>query len=230
MKDVDVSKTAFRTRYGHFEFLVMPFGLTNAPTAFMDLMNRVFQPYLDQFVVVFIDDILVYSKDVHEHEQHLRIVLQILREKQLFAKLRKCDFWLKEVSFIGHIVFAEGIRVNPAKIEAVVSWKLPRNVTEVRSFLGLVGYYRRFVKGFSVIASLLTKLLRKRVKFEWDDKCQSSLEQLKKILVKAPVLTQPTLGREYAMYSVASKIGLACVLMQDGKVVAYASRQLKPHE
>ena len=230
VKDVDVLKTAFRTRYGHFEFLVMPFGLTNAPTAFMDLMNRVFQPYLDQFVVVFIDDILVYSKDAHEHEQHSRIVLQILREKQLFAKLRKCDFWLKEVSFIGHIVFAEGIRVNPAKIEAAVSYKLPQNVTEVRSFLGLAGYYRRFVKGFSVITSLLTKLLRKRVKFEWDDKCQLSLEQLKKILVKAPVLTQPTLGREYAMYSVASKIGLACVLIQDGKVVAYASRQLKPHE
>ena len=173
MKDVDVPKTAFRTRYGHYEFLVMPFGLTNAPDAFMDLMNRVFQPYLDQFVVVFIDDILVYSKDAQEHEQHLRIVLQIMREKQLFAKLRKCDFWLKEVSFLGHIVSAEGIRVNLAKIEAVVSWKPPRNVTEVRSFLGLAGYYRRFVNGFFVIASSLTKLLRKRVKFQWDDKCHT---------------------------------------------------------
>ena len=121
MKDVDVPKTAFRTRYGHYEFLVMPFGLTNAPAAFIDLMNRVFQLYLDQFVVVFIDDILVYSKDAQEHEQHLRIVLQILREKQLFAKLRKCDFWLKEVPFLGHIVYVEGIRVDPIKIEAVVS-------------------------------------------------------------------------------------------------------------
>ena len=117
---------------------------------------------------------------------------------------------------------AKGIRVDPAKIEAIVSWKPPRNVTEVRSFLGLVGYYRRFVKGFSIIASLLTKLLRKEVKFEWDDKCQSSFDQLKKILVEAPVLTQPTLGREYAMYNYASRIGLRCVLMQDGKVVAYA--------
>ena len=200
MKDVDVPKTTFRTRYGHYEFLVMPFGLTNAPAAFMDLMNRVFQLYLDQFVVVFIDDILVYSKDAQEHEQHLRIVLQILREKQLFAKLRKCDFWLKEVPFLGHIVYVEGIRVDPVKIEAVVSWKPPRNVTEVRSFLGLAGYYRRFVKGFSVIASSLTKLLRKGLKFEWDDKCQSNFEQLKKILVEAPVLTLLTSGREYAIY------------------------------
>ena len=148
----------------------------------------------------------------------------------MFAKLRKCDFWLKEVSYLGHIVFAEGIRVDPTKIEEVVSWKPPRNVTEVRSFLGLAGYYRRFVKGFSIIASLLTNLLRKWVKFEWDDKCQSRFEQLKKILVEAPVLTQPTSGREYAMYSDASKFGLGCVLMQDGKLVTYASRQLKPHE
>ena len=171
MKDVDVLKTAFRTRYGHYEFLVRPFGLTNASAAFMDLMNRVFHPYLDQFVVVFIDDILVYSKDAQDHEQHLRMVLQILREKKLFAKLSKCEFWLNEVSVLGYIVYVEGIRVDPTKIEAIVNWKPPRNVTEVRSFLGLAGYYRRFVKGFSVIASSLTKLLRKGVKFEWDNKC-----------------------------------------------------------
>ena len=117
MKDVDVPKTTFRTRYGHYEFLVMPFGLTNAPAAFMDLMNRVFRPYLDQFVVVFIDDILVYSRDEQEHEQHLKIVLQTLREKKLYAKLSKCDFWLKEISFLGHIVFAEGIRVDPVRLK-----------------------------------------------------------------------------------------------------------------
>ena len=118
-------KTAFRTRYGHYEFLVMPFGLTNALATFMDLMNKVFRPYVDQFVVVFIDDILVYSKDAQEHEQHLKIVLQTLREKKLHAKLRKCDFWLKEVSFLGHVVSAEGIRVDPTNIEAIVNWKPP---------------------------------------------------------------------------------------------------------
>ena len=187
MKDVDVPKTTFRTRYSHYEFLVMPFGLTNAPTAFMDLMNRVFRPYLDQFVVVFIDDILVYSRDEQEHEQHLKIVLQTLREKKLYAKHSKCDFWLKEVSFLGHIVSGEGIRVYPVKIEAVVNWKPPQSVTEVRSFLGLARYYRRFVKGFSIIVSPLTKLLRKGVKFEWSDKCQNSFEQLKEMLVKAPL-------------------------------------------
>ena len=148
----------------------MPFGLTNSSAAFMDLMNRVFHPHLDQFVVVFIDDIQVHSKDAQEHEQHLRLPLQILREKQLFAKLSKCDFWLKEVSSLGHIVSVGGIRVDPAKIKAVVSWKPPRNITEVRSFLGLAGYYRQFVKEFSIIAYSLTKLLRKGVKFEWDDK------------------------------------------------------------
>ena len=209
IKEVDVPKTALRTRYGNYEFLVMPFGLTNAPAAFMDLMNRVF----DQFVVVFIDDILVYFKDAHDHEHHLRIVLQILRENQLFAKLSKCDFWLKEVSFLGHIVSAEGIRVDPMKIEAVMNWKPPRNVTEVRSFLGLAGYYRIFVQGFSVIASSLTRLLQKGVKFEWDDKCQSIFERLKEILVEAPMLIQPTLGRDYTMYNDTSRIGLGCVLM-----------------
>ena len=203
----------------------MPFGLTNALAAFMDLMNRVFHPYLDQFVVVFIDDILEYSKDAQEHEHHLRIVLQTLRENQLFEKSSKCDFWLKEVSFlVGHIVSVEGIRVDPVKIKAIMNWKPPRSVIEVRSFLDLAGYYWRFIQGFSVIASLLTRLLRKGVKFEWDDKCQSSFERLKGILVEAPVLIQPTSGRDYTLYSDASRIGLGCVLMQDGKVVAYASR------
>ena len=213
VKEVDVPKTAFRTRYGHYEFLVMPFGLTNAPATFMDLMNRIFRPYVDQFVVVFINDILVYSKDAQEHEQHLRIVLETLREKKLYAKLSKCDFWLKEFSFLGHIVSVEGIRVDPTKIEAVVNWKPPQNVTEVRSFLGLADYYRRFVRGFSVIASPLTKLLRKGIKFEWTEKCQDSFEQLKGMLVEAPVLTQPTSGKEYTLYSDASGIGFGCVLM-----------------
>ena len=148
----------------------------------------------------------------------------------MYAKLRKCDFWLKEVSFLGHIVSSEGIRVDNAKVEAVMNWKPPRSVTNVRSFLGLVGYYRRFVKGFSIIASPLTKLHRKGIKFECTDKCQDSLEHLKEMLVEAPVLTQLTPSKEYTLYSDASRIGLDCVLMKDGNVVAYASRQLKSHE
>ena len=230
IKDVDVHKTAFRTRYGHYEFLVMSFGLTNAPAAFMDLMNRVFRPYVDQFVVVLIDDILVYSQDRESHDAHLRVVLETLRKEQLYAKLSKCEFWLNEVSFLGHIVSKEGIRVDPKKIEVIVEWKPPRNVTKIRSFLGLAGYYRRFVKGFSMTAAPMTRLLQKNVKHEWSEKCQRSFDKLKAFLTEAPVLTQPTCGREYVIFSDASLNGLGCVLMQEGKVVAYASRQLKPHE
>ncbi|KAA3460519.1 DNA/RNA polymerases superfamily protein [Gossypium australe] len=230
VKEADIHKTAFRTRYGHYEFLVMPFGLTNAPAAFMDMMNRVFQQYLDQFVVVFIDDILVYSRTEEEHDAHLRVVLQILREKQLYAKFSKCEFWLREVTFLGHVVSAEGIRVDPRKIEAVLDWKPPRSVAEIRSFLGLAGYYRRFVEGFSLIAAPMTKLLRKEVPFVWTEKQQESFDKLKKILTEAPVLIQPEAGKEFTVYCDASHTGLGCVLMQEGKVVAYASLQLRPHE
>jgi hypothetical protein len=159
----DVPRTAFRTRYGHFEFLVMPFGLTNAPAAFMDLMNRVFQPYLDRFVIVFIDDILVYSRSEAEHVEHLRIVLQILRDRELYAKLDKCEFWLSQIHFLGHVVSKDGVAVDPSKVEAVLRWERPKNATEIRSFLGLAGYYRRFIEGFAKIASPLTKLTRKAV-------------------------------------------------------------------
>jgi hypothetical protein len=139
----------------------MTFGLTNAPAVFMDLMNRVFRPYLDKFVVVFIDDILVYSNSYLEHEQHLRQVLSTLREHQLYAKVSKCEFWLKEVVFLGHVISAQGILVDPRKVEAVLKWERPKNVTEIRSFLGLAGYYRRFIEGFSIIAIPMTRLTRK---------------------------------------------------------------------
>ena len=224
IKDVDVHKRVFRTRYGHYECLVIPFGLTNALAAFMDLMNRVFRPYVDQFVVVFIEDILVYSKDREDHDTHLRVVLETLRKEQLYVKLRKCEFWLGEVSFLGHIVLQEGIQVDPKKIEVIIEWKPSRNVTEVRSFLGLVGYYRRFVKGFSMTVAPMTRLLQKNVRFEWSEKCQASFEKLKEFLTEAPVLTQPTYDKEYVIFSDASLNGLGCVLTQEGKVVAYASR------
>ena len=179
---------------------------------------------MDQFVVVFIDDILVYSQDRESHDAHLRVVLETLRKEQLYAKLIKCEFWLNEVSFLGHIVSKEGIRVDPKKIEVVVEWKPPRNVTKIHSFLGLAGYYRRFVKGFSTIAAPMMRLLQKNVKYEWREKCQRSFKKLKAFLTEAPVLTQPTCGKEYVIYSDASLNGLECVLMQEGKVVAYASR------
>ena len=172
VQESDVPMTAFRTRYGHYEFMVMPFGLTNAPAPFMDLMNRVFQPYLDRFVIVFIDDILVYSSSPEEHVEHLQKVLQILRERQLYAKFSKCQFWLDKVVFLGHVISAYGMSVDPNKIEAVVNWKPPKNVSEVRSFLSLAGYYRKFVEGFSKIAAPLTKLTRKDVKYDWVDACQ----------------------------------------------------------
>ncbi|WRX26676.1 Reverse transcriptase domain - like 10 [Theobroma cacao] len=230
IKEQDVPKTAFKTRYGHYEFLVMPFGLTNAPTAFMDLMKRVFHPYLDKFVIVFIDDILVYSKNDDEHAVHLRIVLQTLRERQLYAKFSKCEFWLKEVVFLGHVVSGAEIYVDPKKIEAVLQWEQPRTVTEIRSFLGLADYYKRFVQGFSLIATPLTRLTRKGVKYEWDDVCENRFQELKNRLTSAPVLTLLVNGKEFVVYSDASKLGLGCVLMQDEKVIAYASRQLKKHE
>ncbi|XP_070668685.1 uncharacterized protein [Malus domestica] len=230
IKDEDVPKTAFRTRYGHYEFLVMPFGLTNAPAAFMRLMNEVFQQYLDKFVIVFIDDILVYSKSKADHIRHLNLVLKKLREHQLYAKFSKCQFWLTEVAFLGHVVSTQGIQVDPQKIAAVENWEQPRTVTEVRSFLGLAGYYRRFVQDFSMIALPLTKLTRKDVKFEWDENCERSFQQLKYCLTHAPVLVLPDDSGNFEIYSDASLNGLGCVLMQHNRVIAYASRQLKNHE
>ncbi|KAL0561203.1 hypothetical protein IC582_001624 [Cucumis melo] len=230
IKDEDIPKTAFRSRYGHYEFIVMSFGLTNAPTVFMDLMNRVFREFLDTFVTVFIDDILIYSKTEAEHEEHLRMVLQTLRDNKLYAKFSKCEFWLKQVSFLGHVVSKAGVSVDPAKIEAVTGWTRPSTVSEVRSFLGLAGYYRRFVENFSRIATPLTQLTRKGVPFVWSKACEDSFQTLKQKLVTAPVLTVPDGSGSFVIYSDASKKGLGCVLMQQGKVVAYASRQLKSHE
>jgi len=230
IKEADVAKTAFRTRYGHYEFLVLPFGLTNAPTLFMDLMNRVFQPYLDKFVVVFIDDILVYSNSFEEHEEHLRQTLQTLRDHQLYAKLSKCEIWLKRVTFLGHVISTEGVFVDPQKVEAVLKWERPTLITEIRSFLGLAGYYRIFIEGFSLIATPLTQLTRKNKKWVWSEECEKSFQELKRRLTTAPMLTLPSGTEGFVVYSDASGKGLGCVLKQHGKVIAYASRQLKTHE
>lgn len=230
VEEPSIPLTAFRTRYGLYEFPVMPFGLTNAPAFFMDLMNRLFQPFLDQFVIIFIDDILVYSRSIEEHRHHLRKVLEVLREQKLYAKFSKCHFWKKEVRFLGHVVSEDGISVDPDKVVAVREWKQPTTVTEIRSFLGLAGYYRRFIENFSLIASPLTKLTRKGVPFLWTDTCEKSFQELKHRLTTAPVLVIPVRGGKLVVYTDACGTGLGAVLMQDGKVVAYASRQLRPHE
>ena len=152
----------------------MSFGLTNAPDAFMSLMNGIFKPYLDLFVIVFIDDILVYSKSKKEHEEHLRMVLEMLREKKLYVKFSKCEFWINSVSFLGHVVSKDGVMVDPSNIEAVKSWVRPTNVIEVRSFVGLASYYCRFVKGLSFVASQLTNLTNQSVPFVWSDDCEKA--------------------------------------------------------
>lgn len=208
----------------------MSFGLTNAPAVFMDLMNRVFRPFLDLFVIVFIDDILVYSRSEAEHADHLRTVLRVLQKGKLYAKFSKCEFWLNYVAFLGNIISGEGIRVDTQKIEAVKTWPRPTTPTEVHSFLGLAGYYRRFVEGFSSLSAPLTKLTHKGAKFQWTDACERSFQALKDRLTSAPVLTLPEGTDGYVIYCDASGIGLGCVLMQHGKVVAYASRQLRKHE
>ena len=180
--------------------------------------------------MVFIDYILVYSKDRENHDTHLQVVLETLRKERLYAKLSKCEFWLREVSFLRHIISEEGIQVNPKKVEVIIEWKQLRNVIEVRSFLGLAGYYKRFVKGFSMTAAPMTRLLQRNVKFEWSEKCQISFDMLKALLTEASVITQPTYSKEYVIFRDASLNGLGCVLIQEGKVVAYALRLLKPHE
>jgi hypothetical protein len=192
IKDEYMGKTTFRIRYGHYEFTVVPFGLSNAPDVFMSLMNGVFKDYLDKFVIVFLDDILVYSKSKEEHEKHLRMVLQVLREHQLYAKLSKCSFYQSQIHYLGHIISEEGIVVDPEKVEAIREWSAPRNVAEVGSFMGLADYYRRFITGFSKIAHPITSLQRKEKKFQWTGECEKSFQprNVKQILYGSSGLLQ----------------------------------------
>jgi hypothetical protein len=175
-------------------------------------------------VVVFINDILVYSQNEQAHEDHLRLVLQKLQDNQLYEKFSKCDFWLKEVAFLGHIITNGGIKVDPGKICEILNWKQPTNVSKIRSFLGLAGYYRRFIEGFSKIVKPLTSLLEKGKEYKCDEACQKCFEELKERLTTAPVLIMPNIHKGFDMYRNASHLGLGCVLMQEGKVIVYASR------
>jgi hypothetical protein len=170
----DILKTAFISRYGLYEYTVMSFLLTNASTYLMYLMNKVIMEYMDKFVVVFNDDILIYSRSEKEHEEHLRLVLQKLREHRLYAKLRKCEFWLKQLAFLGHVISKGGISVDPNKVRDVLSWNAPMIVSDIQSFLGLAGYYQRFIEGFSKISKPMTELLEKDRKFEWTPTCEAS--------------------------------------------------------
>ncbi|GKA68044.1 putative nucleotidyltransferase, ribonuclease H, partial [Tanacetum coccineum] len=225
-----IPKTAFRTIYGQYEFQVMPFGLTNAPAVFMDLMNRMCKPYLDKFVIVFIDDILIYSRKEEEQANHLRIILELIRKEKLYAKFSKFDFWIHIVQFLDHLIDSQGLHVDPAKIEAVKNWTSPRTPTEVHQFLGLVGYYRRFIEGFSKIANPLTKLTQKNKNYIWGEEQELAFQLLKQKLCEAPILALPEGNDNFVVYCDASLQGLGAVLMQREKVIAYASRQLKPHE
>nr|GFA64156.1 putative reverse transcriptase domain-containing protein [Tanacetum cinerariifolium] len=209
---------------------VMPFGLTNAPAVFMDLMNRVCKPYLDKFVIVFIDDILIYLKDEKDHEEHLKENLELPKKDELYAKFSKCEFWIPKVQFLGHVIDSQGIRVDPTKIESVKDWASPKSPTEIRQFLGLAGYYQRFIEGFSRIAKPMTKLTQKKVKFEWGDKQEAAFQLLKQKLCSAPILALPEGSEDFIVYCDASNKGLGTVLMQREKVISYASRQLKIHE
>jgi hypothetical protein len=208
----------------------MSFGLTNAPAHFTYLMNSVFMPELDKFVVVFIDDILIYSKNEEEHAQHLRIVLTRLREHKFYAKFSKCVFWLEEIQFLGHVLSARGIAVDPSKVKDILEWKPPTTVHQVRSFLGPAGYYRRFIPDFSKLVKPITSLLKNETKFNWSSKCNEAFEKLKTLLITAPVLAQPDINKPFDVYCDTSGSGLSCVLMQEGRVITYASRQLRRHE
>ncbi|GJW87981.1 putative reverse transcriptase domain-containing protein, partial [Tanacetum coccineum] len=192
VREQDIPKTAFQTRYGHYEFQVMPFGLTNAPAVFMDLMNRVCKPYLDKFVIVFIDDILIYSKDEREHEEHLKAILELLKKEKLYAKFSKCEFWIPKVQFLGHVIDSRGIHVDPAKIESIKDWASPKTPTEIRQFLGLAGYYRRFIEGFSKIAKSMTKLTQKGIKFDWGEKEENAFQLIKQKLSSKAVRIEDT--------------------------------------
>jgi hypothetical protein len=223
----DVPKTAFSMRYGLYEYLVMSFGLTNAPAHFMYLLNSVFMPKLDKFMVVFIDDILIYSENEEDHAEHLRVVLTRLREHKLYAKFSKCEFWLREVPFLGHVLSDGGIVVDPTKVQEVLDWKAPISMHEVQSFLGLAGYYRRFILDFCKIAKSMTRLLQKDTSFVWTPECDAAFHKLRTLLTSAPVLVQPDIEKPFDVYCDASGTGLGGVLMQEGQVIAYTSHQLR---
>lgn len=226
----DEPKTACITRYGSFEWTVMPFGLTNAPATFCTLMNKIFQPHLDKFVVVYLDDIVVYNNTLEEHAEHLRTVFRLLQENDLYVKKEKCSFAKEEVSFLGHIIGHGCLKMDGAKIKAIQEWEVPTKVTELRSFLGLVNYYRRFIQGYSRRAAPLTDLLKKNKTWEWSELCQKAFEDLKKAIMEEPVMALPDFAKTFEVHTDASDFAIGGVLMQDRHPIAYESRKLNETE
>jgi len=230
----DVPKTAFRTRYGSFEWLVLPMGLTNAPATFMHLMNQIFQAYLDEFVIVFLDDVLIYSRTLADHRRHVRQVLDVLRQHQLYAKESKCEFFRDHVEFLGHRVDREGMHMMEDKVRAIRDWPTPTSVEDIRSFLGMVGYYRKFIKDFSNVAAPLTGLLKKGVRFTWTAELEKSFRALITATTTAPTLILPDPTRPYVITADACGYGIGACLMQDqGKglqPIAFLSKKLSEAE
>ena len=235
MNPADKEKTAFITRYGTYEFNVMPFGLCNAPATFQRLMNQIYKGIAYKYVVVYLDDTNVFSRTFDDHIKHLREVFTRIRKAGLKLNIEKCNFWMKRLPFLGHIIEAKGISPDPEKIIAVQNIQPPKSVTQLRSFLGLAGYYRRFIKNFSTIAQPLNQLLHKDTPYEWNDKCQKAFEELKHRLVTAPILIYPNYKVEFILATDASYNGFGATLSQisnDNKEhpIAYASKSLKKEE
>lgn len=225
MFETDIEKTAFRTHHGHYEFLVMPFGLSNAPSTFQSLMNSVFQEVLRKFVLVFFDDILVYSSTWKEHMQHVRQVFELLRLHRLFLKHSKCSFGQQEVGYLGHVISYDGVRVDETKVAAIREWPQPISTRAVRGFLGLSGYYRKFIKDYVVIATPLTNILRKTA-FTWGEEAETAFTTLKKALTEAPLLSLPDFGQTFVVECDALGSGIGAVLHQQGRPIAFFSRKL----